>query len=1825
MNQIADADVALTAEALEHLRNRLLDLTGRNRLLNFHHPKKSSLRVIDELPDQIVSTLLAGEEMRFGAIPEPTEDELVSAGYLRRDGQTGTLIRLRGDPSAKEWAERLGHVTSYEVPHAADDKNANKHADKVIQTLFYPFELEARLKALSQASESAVQEMGTNILYLAVGFLEWYESKDSELQHIAPLMLVPVALHKGRLNPETRAYEYSITYSGEDLIPNLSLREKLRVDFGMALPDLDESTIPEDYFLQINELIERSEPRWCVHRYISLALFNFTKLLMYLDLDPNNWPAECNVANHPVVSQILSKLGSAVMPADSSSRNFGFGEEYAIDRIETIHTNYPLIDDADSSQHSALIDAVDGKNLVIEGPPGTGKSQTITNLIAAAIAQGKTVLFVAEKLAALEVVWSRLDFAGLGEFCLELHSHKAQKRKLLEELNERMIKHGQYCNPQDFQADVTRYEELKIELAGYAEKMNRRWKHTGKTLHDVFAAATRYRNAISVSPEVVRPDNCTGKSYDPAAQRRAKDRAHAYQSVYQVVAQQLGEGAALQSHPWFGVSNGGLQIFDTDRVVESLGAWQESLQKLAEQRQILAATIGCDGAAIPEDVSGLRSLLTELQRVPTLRGDEILEALPKLRGKGFKEASHQRELFEEIQRVSGAMAQVVDVDLLRDSSIGARIDSASKNLSELVGSDVTLAQLTEAIGRLASVSEDLEALQQPLRGLRTALGDAAKKYLTLNASGLLECKKAIELLASLDLNYWEYRSELFGNDELDNLLHQLCKEVDDLHGVEDKLNLTFAIKEVMDEGELRAISDALASGGRLRWFKSGWRSARKRLLSHAANSRVRFTAMKVLLGDAITLAAKRSVLQSNKAYKEGLGKLFQGQETDLDALKALRAWYKSVRQTYGAGFGRRAVLGDAILNFPASSAGAVRALAQRQTPQQLSDLLATLNDLKAVFTPAAGIQSNDTLLIGDGGAVPDLLVRAHDAMRECSPLADDDGRSIADLRAQARELASLHANIRSWNDADLDNRMFGGRLGLDPLANAGNEQGMSALDHTLRLAAYCDREVRNHTLIGYIYRTPAAATFKKLSDCASSLHAAIDAEATAREAYAKLVTLDLEAWRSSANSALSSLIARNQLALNDPASLQNWLDYIRVRGQLAASGFTCVAAAVEESMLPIDQVEDACLAGAFDVLARQALKEDDKLARFSGKSHDVLCEQFAKYDNALKQLQRRKIAWAADQTDPPTGSMGGRVSDLTELALLEHECSKKKRHIPIRQLLKRAGRALLALKPCFMMSPMSVAQYLAPGDVSFDLVVMDEASQIKPQDAIGAVARGGQLVVVGDPNQLPPTSFFDRLEDDDVEDPTGAEEAESILDAVWPLFQRRLLRWHYRSQHPDLIAFSNAFFYKDLVLFPSPYKESDKYGIHYHRLSRGCFVGRRNMEEARVIANAVQQHFRVSPKDTLGVATMNAEQRLQIEAAIESLAKDDPAFQKSLGEDGERRESLFIKNLENVQGDERDVIFVSMTYGPSEPGGKVMQRFGPINTETGWRRLNVLFTRARKRMHVFSSMGSADVLVGASSKRGVKALHDFLSYCETGILSQTDGVTGKEPDSDFEVAVMDALRTRGFDCVPQVGVAGFFIDVAVIDPGKPGHYLMGIECDGATYHSAKSTRDRDRLRQSILERLGWRIRRIWSTDWYKNPSAAFAPMLKELDELKSAIPPVSEGEPEYAGPRLTVEEASANTDDKQADAITHEGGDLQDMLTQFDNEVIRKQVPDTPESKRLLRPAMLEALAGFRPTNKVEFLEQVPRYLREGTEVAEGKYLEQVFEIINASLEEPYV
>jgi transcription elongation GreA/GreB family factor len=488
------------------------------------------------------------------------------------------------------------------------------------------------------------------------------------------------------------------------------------------------------------------------------------------------------------------------------------------------------------------------------------------------------------------------------------------------------------------------------------------------------------------------------------------------------------------------------------------------------------------------------------------------------------------------------------------------------------------------------------------------------------------------------------------------------------------------------------------------------------------------------------------------------------------------------------------------------------------------------------------------------------------------------------------------------------------------------------------------------------------------------------------------------------------------------------------------------------------------------------------------------------------------------------------------MVLLNHLMPQQRPRMPVRKMLTRAGRAVPALKPCFMMGPQAVAQYLTPGAITFDLVIMDEASQLKPEEAIGAIARGAQLVVVGDPKQLPPTSFFSRMNatPDEAEQYTTTD-AESILDLCSSHFHPpRALRWHYRSQHHSLIAFSNRNFYRgNLIIFPSPYHQNSRLGIHATYLADAVYDNQTNVREAQRVVDAVVEHIGTRSEESLGVVTLNIKQRDLIAELLDERLRSVRGADQYREKWGGEGQPLFVKNLENVQGDERDAIIISTTFGKPPNSAAVRQNFGPISRQGGWRRLNVLFTRARKSIAIYTSMRPEDIVVDGSTPDGTKALRDYLEYARSGALTVAED-SGLEPDSDFEVAVIDVLRARGYEVTPQLGVAGYRIDLAVKHPDVPGVYLAAIECDGASYHSALSVRDRDRIRQEILESLGWRGRiwRIWSTDWFRTPRQETEKLLSFLEDTRKTW------RPEHSKGESWIEEGIASVSETTRRATT---------------------------------------------------------------------------------------
>lgn len=516
------------------------------------------------------------------------------------------------------------------------------------------------------------------------------------------------------------------------------------------------------------------------------------------------------------------------------------------------------------------------------------------------------------------------------------------------------------------------------------------------------------------------------------------------------------------------------------------------------------------------------------------------------------------------------------------------------------------------------------------------------------------------------------------------------------------------------------------------------------------------------------------------------------------------------------------------------------------------------------------------------------------------------------------------------------------------------------------------------------------------------------------------------------------------------------------------------------------------------------VRERPLLREFHTLAHEQRVEEFQHLDRRLLLDNRHKLV---GELRDRTQALLLRPENTAGLGFLRGQLNRQRGHAPLRRTLREAGSTIRCIKPCFLMSPLTVAQFHHNATDQFDLVIFDEASQLTTEDAVGAIVRGKQLVVVGDPKQLPPTNFFAVMTGQittevDEEGYPIVEETESILEECLAAgIPNNSLKWHYRSREESLITFSNASFYgSDLLTFPSVYSDAHARGLAFEYVADGVYEGKGlNAVEARRVADAVVEHVKRSPKITLGVGTFNLRQQIAILDELELRRRQDPGIEPFF--DRSREEPFFVKNLENIQGDERDEIFLSVTYAKNHDG-VLRHNFGPINGENGWRRLNVITTRARQRMRVFSSMRGDEIDLTKTQATGARLLREFLLYAERGRLDSVIVSATVQTESPFEAEVLQELSLRGLRLQPQVGVAGYRIDLGVLDDEVEGRFICGLECDGASYHASETARDRDRLRQQVLESRGWTLHRIWSTDWFKDRSGQIERILAVVKESR---------------------------------------------------------------------------------------------------------------------------
>jgi very-short-patch-repair endonuclease len=1716
------------------------------------------------LSDKSAKVVL-GDHVReeFGLPPRPKKAELNRAEHARRIGI---------DPNFA-----LGPI-----------KTKPSHGDAALQTLKFPDELDRIMGKLVVDARLSEQEMGISTLFLSFGFLEWYESDVSDRKAFAPLLLLPVKVDVTKQHGKN---VYSLSASEGSAETNLSLQKLLETNaaFHRMLPSFEageEESVAsiEGYFEGVKEAVQGLN-RWQIHRWMVLGHFAFGRFAVYSDLNPENWTQD--PVHHPLVGAILRGTDSAV---GEGALSLADPSDYSIDDPQFENVAPFLIQDADASQHSALIDAMKGDNLVIHGPPGTGKSQTIANIIANAMASDKTVLFVAEKQAALEVVKRRLERAHLGEFCLELHSEKASPKAVLESMDER-LKMSPVATPP---APGRSLHENRAEIARYLDALHS-VQPSGWTTFDLIWKALRGSTsapeASKILADVHLPDELLNDAGDLLD---VEERLGRFAEASDTFQKSFGHPA---DSPWAGAA-----IQDVGR-----GRIDELLDCLRHIEEAAGSLSSCVRENSDLGVGSLADL-SEAVRV----ADEIKTPPPDLVGA----VAHldQDQLRKDLERRRALKR--VESSLAAYPSIGTPPSETLEAAVAVGGLPLLEVYLEKTPAALNAIAKDTVAKNRRLKDAIDRFYPALEMFKLdgrCSAATLGSAARAVVALAKISQ---EHRSAIYLNCDIDESdFNSLYGRWSDLFAKEAEWRRDLVVygDDAWPKSEaMRSASDLLNKGN----------LGRALAAIRGVAKPVRELVARLGLADAEDPATQLTALADHVDALEDF-------ESDDEAARLLGTSWLGLETKF-----RLIEYGIRARKYLVDHAGRDMAARLIQIPAK---------DIQRLhgFEPAA------TTLLREVGSRPggaadrsvDLMTTMlADETAKMERVAAVDPRGLLkNFDISARELSSaakLEIERKKIIDELAESRL---RTELDRLDGSPNgiEEALAAVQwlKTMQDAAL----------------SPSLARRLSSPDGFARLVSLSKRAADPLRNYGSLLT-DLHSKFGLADFVGGSepyLVAEKLRTLLDRREeLPEFLGLCHERRGLESLGlreFLERADGDRIAPLRLPHLLEAAIARRGAALARRST---GALQNNTGPSLEARRRQFAEKDRSKIRDDRLRIKAKLLTKKPLAGLNFGRRRTWTEMALIANEIGKQRGFVPVRTLLAQAGKSVQAMKPCFMMSPLSLAKFMKAGTLAFDILVIDEASQMRPEDALGAMLRSKQIVVVGDQKQLPPTDFFSRSgdggsEDEEVDDPDD----ESILESCQKTFrQRRPLRWHYRSRCESLIRFSNEQFYKrELITFPASKPAS--FSIDLVQVS-GTFQARCNpVEASRVAEEAItfMRHHAAWGEDdipSLGIVALNIQQRDLIQQELNRLVVDDVLVEQYREKVTNKGEELFVKNLENVQGDERDFIFISMTYGP-EPGTTVLkQRFGPINRKQGHRRLNVLFSRARTRIGLFCSFASTDVRPTSDSAEGVCVLQKYLEYAETRGRAAAKPGADVEPDSDFETEVADRLRARGYIVDYQVGASGYKIDLGVRHPDFTERYLAGIECDGAAYHSSKSARDRDRLREEVLNDKGWEILRVWSTDWFDNPALQTDRLAGKLEALRSrpapewtdyAIATAPQRPADVVEPDPPVPDKSTELEVQggfrlpESDPELTFGGDgplleseCFEVLRRLRDQVIAAEITDWEPHRSLLRDAMIETFVRQRFTDPDKWFEKVPGYLRQGTNpVEKGRYLDRVCDVVS--------
>jgi len=1612
---------------IETWQKRLLDLGKKNRLVNFRETKRSTLRIIDPSLENFYSKLvLSGKELEFSYYEKYEIDQDVEDGSL----------------------EELADVIK------GDIRTNQEYKDQ-----------QATLRNLRYRARTAIEEQGVNILFASFGLLTYKENQNSNDSLLAPLILVPV-----KILLESISSPFVLENLDEEIVINPTLLYKLDHDFKIQLPDFE----PEEnniisYLDEIDGLVKPNG--WHVSKQVNLGLFSFLKINIYEDISRNKE----TIKNHFLIQAIVDK--KPIPNPSGELENFDHDEKISpIDTFQVV--------DADSSQQDAVLYAKKNISFVLQGPPGTGKSQTITNIIAEKLSEGKKVLFVSEKMAALEVVYKRLKQSNLDDFCLTLHSHHANKKQILEMLRKTISLH------QIKLVDKARRElkTLAVErkkLNDYVKELHSVVEPLGKTIYQVNGYLSNVSDAVDVIFSLPNIRNIDINKFENYI-NKLNELTTAIEKMHE----------DYSTNPWRDFKYDSLS-FDLRHQIEAVS--KKNIPQLKKLSNELETT----------------NSILELSRIETLVSVRDLLKILKFAGTSNKIPSSwifKENLFEleEIANIYGKQAKrflEIEEFLLTKyekeylllpaesylSNFGSNLPKIQNqlNIEKFPNEEAIITNLDEII----SFSKKSNEIIQILLRLQNSISEIIdiKQFETFQ--DIFDVEKLLGYLCE-NPKPTENWVENDGFLELKKLFKEAKAKHEKINSIKKDFLEIFE-KDIFDidyKNLLRKFKSEYNNIFRI--FNSNYRQDKNYIRSFAIDYKRNFSH-----GEIITILRALQVYFENidwiKENKEKLinnfGSYYRELETNWEEIDNSMLVFENIIAYYS------------IKNIEFSKKKLLKIPDNIDTIRKIANDFKTLEPkalLNKIEIEFAEKQNPDYQNILNSRSKLEYLLDTSDKVKKSLDEVSKLEKSVVTFKETIEFLNSLkdYQSIKSdfeYADKDLENKF----QYFYQDVNTDWESLLSALNWAKEFLALKNKHQLSNQFVKKICMDDNAISISNekyllINSILSQFETDLDWFIDLFEPKDDLI-----------NARLPRLIDRIQSCVDNMYNLEEWVDYKNCKNKCNSIGLGDYIHQIELQKIAPNQIVQVFEKQFYRKWLDAVLPEFPTVQSFRGKNQEQTIENFVKLDQLQLEIAKTRIKERVLANFPNWDSF---TSSSNELGILKREINKKRRIMPIRKLFKEIPNLLMTIKPCLMMSPLSVSLFLESDQYYFDLVIFDEASQVRTEDAIGAIFRGKQVIIVGDSKQLPPTNFFwagtsdGNLDYDDDDDDfyDDSDAFESVLDESVSVLSERTLRWHYRSRHEHLIAFSNTKIYdQSLITFPSVIENDLDIGVDFEYVHDGLYDRggtRTNQKEATRVAELVFEHFSKTPGRSLGVVTFSLAQANAIEAAVRKLRMEDNTYEEFFNENLE--EYFFIKNLESVQGDERDTIIISVGYA-KDHNGVLSMNFGPLNRSGGYRRLNVVITRAKFNIKLVSSIQSADILLDNTENEGVKLLRSYLDFAQQGLSSLQNEIRYNVEinlESPFEESVYNFIINNGYDVVTQVGCSGYRIDMAVKHPNKDGRFVLAIECDGASYHSARTARERDRLRQMVLEDIGWKFHRIWSTDWIKDP-------IKEKKKLLEVI------------------------------------------------------------------------------------------------------------------------